>query len=147
MKTILFVCPTHDIARTEFKECINRLTCQLTADNINHSKMQIKFDSAMYEFMSADALLPQVMGRTYSYMMIDEMVDLTEEVRSILMTRIEKTYQDQRNELHVVYQILEDLRGYSGVGEDGNPYDTRSWNAALKAVRDMIDVRLAHDDR
>lgn len=146
MKTILFVCPTHDIARTEFNECINRLACQLTAHNINHSKMQIKFDSYMYEFMSADALLPQVMGRTFSYIMIDEMVKLTEEVKSILMTRIEKTCRDQR-ENYVVNQILEDLKGYSGVGEDGNPYDTPSWNAALKAVKDMIEVRLTHDDR
>ena len=147
MKTILFVVPTHDIARTEFNECINRLTCQLTTHNINHSKMQIKFDSVMYEFMSADALLPQVMGRTFSYIMIDDMVDLTEEVKSILMTRIEKTCQDQRDGLHDVNQILEDLRGYSGVGEDGNPYDTSSWNAALKAVKDVMEVRLAHDDR
>ena len=27
---------------------------------------------------------------------------------------------------------LQDLRGYSGVGTDGNPYDTPSWNAALE---------------
>jgi hypothetical protein len=44
-------------------------------------------------------------------------------------------------------RVLEDLRGYSGVGMDGNPYDTPSWNAALKAVKDVMEVRLAHDDR
>lgn len=37
----------------------------------------------------------------------------------------------------------QDLRGYSGVGEDGNPYDTASWNAALTAVEELIKKRLA----
>lgn len=37
----------------------------------------------------------------------------------------------------------QDLRGYSGVGEDGNPYDTASWNAALTAVNELIKKRLA----
>jgi len=36
----------------------------------------------------------------------------------------------------------QDLRGYSGVGEDGNPYDTESWNAALAAVEELINKRL-----
>lgn len=36
----------------------------------------------------------------------------------------------------------QDLRGYSGVGEDGNPYDTASWNAALTAVEELINLRL-----
>lgn len=34
------------------------------------------------------------------------------------------------------------LRGYSGVGEDGNPYDTSSWNAALAAAQNNILDRL-----
>ena len=37
-------------------------------------------------------------------------------------------------------QIL-DLRGYSGVGTDGNPYDTESWNAALAAAQRLIRTR------
>lgn len=68
-------------------------------------------------------------------------IDRITEHRKLLMN-------DQRLVgLHVVNQILEDLKGYSGVGEDGNPYDTSSWNAALKAVRNIIEVRLTHDDR
>jgi len=35
-----------------------------------------------------------------------------------------------------------DLRGYSGVGVDGDPYDTSSWNAALEAVDELIKKRL-----
>lgn len=33
---------------------------------------------------------------------------------------------------------LIDLRGYSGVGEDGNSYDTESWNAALRAAQSLL---------
>lgn len=36
---------------------------------------------------------------------------------------------------------IEDLRGYSGVGEDGNPYDTPSWNAALIEVQNLLRQR------
>jgi hypothetical protein len=39
-------------------------------------------------------------------------------------------------------KVLEDLRGYSGVGTDGNPYDTSSWNAALESAKDIIKTRL-----
>lgn len=36
----------------------------------------------------------------------------------------------------------QDLQGYSGVGDDGNPYDTPSWNAALRSVCELIEKRL-----
>lgn len=41
---------------------------------------------------------------------------------------------------------LEDLKGYSGVGGDGDPYDTSSWNAALVAAAELITSRLQEDD-
>ena len=41
---------------------------------------------------------------------------------------------------------LEDLKGYSGVGVDGDPYDTPSWNAALVAAAELIRSRLQEDD-
>ena len=40
-----------------------------------------------------------------------------------------------------VLEVLEDLKGYSGVGTDGNPYDTSSWNAALDAVKQTLRDR------
>lgn len=40
-----------------------------------------------------------------------------------------------------VLEVLEDLRGYSGIGIDGNPYDTSSWNAALDAVKQTLRDR------
>ena len=36
---------------------------------------------------------------------------------------------------------IADLRGYSGIGADGNPYDTPSWNAALEAAQRLIRTR------
>jgi hypothetical protein len=36
---------------------------------------------------------------------------------------------------------IADLRGYSGVGTDGNPYDTESWNAALAAAQQLLQER------
>ena len=44
----------------------------------------------------------------------------------------------QTVELETMLEVLEDLRGYSGVGTDGNPYDTPSWNAALKAAQQVL---------
>ena len=48
----------------------------------------------------------------------------------------------QTVELQYMLDVLEDLRGYSGVGTDGNPYDTPSWNAALKAAEQVILERV-----
>ena len=48
----------------------------------------------------------------------------------------------QTVELQYMLEVLEDLRGYSGVGVDGNPYDTPSWNAALKAAEQVILERI-----
>ena len=45
-------------------------------------------------------------------------------------------------ELETMLEVLEDLRGYSGVGTDGNPYDTPSWNAALKAAQQVLLERI-----
>ena len=36
---------------------------------------------------------------------------------------------------------ISDLRGYSGVGTDGDPYDTPSWNAALAAAQQLLRER------
>ena len=44
----------------------------------------------------------------------------------------------QTVELKAMLDVLDDLRGYSGVGTDGNPYDTPSWNAALKAAQQVL---------
>ena len=45
-------------------------------------------------------------------------------------------------DINIALEVLEDLRGYSGVGTDGNPLDTISWNAALRAAIDIIKTRL-----
>ena len=38
-------------------------------------------------------------------------------------------------------EALEDLLGYSGVDECGNPIDTSSWNRALIAAKQLIQLR------
>ena len=48
----------------------------------------------------------------------------------------------QTVELETMLEVLEDLRGYSGVGVDGNPLDTPSWNAALKAAEQVLLERV-----
>ena len=44
--------------------------------------------------------------------------------------------------VEVALEALQDLRGYSGVGADGNPLCTHSWNAALKAAEQVIKERI-----
>jgi len=41
---------------------------------------------------------------------------------------------------------ISDLQGYSGVGNDGDPYDTASWNAALAAAQDLLRTRFELDN-
>lgn len=48
----------------------------------------------------------------------------------------------QTVELKTMLEVLKDLRGYSGVGAAGNPYDTPSWNAALKAAEQVLLERV-----
>ena len=48
----------------------------------------------------------------------------------------------QTVELQAILDVLDDLRGYSGVGTDGDPYDTPSWNAALKAAEQVLLERI-----
>ena len=48
----------------------------------------------------------------------------------------------QTVKLETMLEVLEDLRGYSGVGTDSNPYDTPSWNAALKAAEQVLLERV-----
>ena len=45
-------------------------------------------------------------------------------------------------ELKDILDVLEDLRGYSGVSAAGNPLDTPSWNAALKAAQEVLLERI-----
>jgi hypothetical protein len=50
----------------------------------------------------------------------------------------------QEYSLAIVTSCIEqigDLRGYSGVGTDGDPYDTPSWNAALAAAQQLLRER------
>ena len=44
--------------------------------------------------------------------------------------------------VEVAVEAIQDLRGYSGVGADGNPLDTPSWNAALLAAEQVIKERI-----
>jgi len=43
-------------------------------------------------------------------------------------------------------EALEDLLGYSGVDDGGDPIDTSSWNRALIAAKQLIQLR-AHEKR
>jgi hypothetical protein len=45
------------------------------------------------------------------------------------------------SDISIALEVLQDLRGYSGVGIDGNPLDTSSWNAALIAAQEIIRLR------
>ena len=50
------------------------------------------------------------------------------------------------SDIPIAIEVLDDLMGYSGVGTDGNPYDTPSWNAALRAAKDVIKQRIINNN-
>lgn len=71
---------------------------------------------------------------------------IKELVSQCLDKRLDGMHVDQEMFALLIVQecikVLEDLRGYSGVGMDGNPYDTPSWNAALKAAEEVMNQRM-----
>ena len=72
---------------------------------------------------------------------------IKELVSQCLDKRLDGIHIDQEMSALLIVQecirVLEDLRGYSGVGVDGNPYDTPSWNAALMAAKEVIISRVS----
>ena len=52
-----------------------------------------------------------------------------------------KTQEYSRAIVASCIEQISDLRGYSGVGTDGDPYDTPSWNAALTAAEQLLRER------
>ena len=63
----------------------------------------------------------------------------------LLQTKIKERfgeYKPNESIVQKIIEVLEDLRGYSGVGTDGNPYDTPSWNAALESAKNIIRTRI-----
>lgn len=60
--------------------------------------------------------------------------------------RVEALEYSQALVTSCIEQIA-DLRGYSGVGTDGNPYDTPSWNAALDAAAELLKTRFEIVDK
>jgi hypothetical protein len=52
-----------------------------------------------------------------------------------------KTQEYSRAIVASCIEQISDLRGYSGVGTDGDPYDTPSWNAALEAAQQLLRER------
>ena len=71
---------------------------------------------------------------------------IKELVSQCLDKRLDGIHVDQEMFALLIVQecirVLEDLRGYSGVGMDGNPYGTPSWNAALRAAEEVINKRM-----
>lgn len=63
--------------------------------------------------------------------------------------RMDGMHIDQELFCHLIVdecmKVLEDMKGYSGVGVDGNPLDTTSWNAALEAVKCTVKYRLLEE--
>jgi len=65
----------------------------------------------------------------------------------LLQTKIKERfgeYKPNESIVQKIIEVLEDLRGYSGVGTDGNPYDTPSWNAALESAKNIIRTRIKY---
>ena len=68
----------------------------------------------------------------------------------LLQTKIKERfgeYKPNESIVQKIIEVLEDLRGYSGVGTDGNPYDTPSWNAALESAKDIIKQRMINNPK
>lgn len=94
MKKILFVFHTLDAAKQKFHEAVELYGVKDTATRVSYSELFIEFETFRYEFISASSggISERLYGKTFSDIIVDEIVTLTEEQETILKSRLRGTH-------------------------------------------------------
>lgn len=86
MKRVLTVCHNFESAKRQFRDMLQLYGTAIARASLN--ELMIEIDDVQYQFMSLSQVSKdRMMGRTCHHVIIDEMVELTEQQRSIIMLR------------------------------------------------------------
>jgi hypothetical protein len=88
MSTILYVYSTYEQARYYFNEFLKLHDPNNILASVSPSHLRIEITSNIYEFTWLDGIQSRVIGRTFSDVIVDELVTLTPEQVSLLKSRI-----------------------------------------------------------
>ena len=86
MNRVLTVCHNIESAKRQFRDMIELYGTAIARASLN--ELTIELEGTTYQFMSSSQVSPdRIMGRTYHHVIIDEMCELTEQQRSMIMSR------------------------------------------------------------
>ncbi len=88
MSTILYVYSTYEQARYYFNEFLKLHDPNNILASVSPSRLRIEIISNTYEFTWLDGIRDKITGRTFSDIIVDELVTLTPEQDSLLKSRI-----------------------------------------------------------
>jgi len=88
MNTILYVYSTYEQARYHFNEFLKLHDTKNIFASVSPSRLRIEITSNTYEFTWLDGISDRITGRTFSHIIVDELVTLTPEQVSLLKSRI-----------------------------------------------------------
>jgi hypothetical protein len=84
MKRVLIVCHNYNSAKRRFHDIVHRTESSIV--RACQAQLTIESDDTRYEFISSHAS-DKLQGRTFSSIIIDEMVELTDEQTAMIMSR------------------------------------------------------------
>jgi hypothetical protein len=87
MSTTLFVYSTYERARHKFTEFLSLHDPNNILASVSPSRLQIEVNSKTYEFTWLDGVNDKIRGRTFSSIIVEELVALTPEQDSLLKSR------------------------------------------------------------
>ena len=86
MNRVLIVCRNLQSAKSQFDDMVHLYGTAIARASLN--ELTIKLEGTTYQFMSSLQASPdRMMGRTYHHVIINEMCELTEQQRSMIMSR------------------------------------------------------------
>jgi hypothetical protein len=87
MSRTLYVYSTYEQARYHFTEFLRLHDSNNILASVSPSRLQTEINSNTYEFTWLDGINNKILGRTFSDIIVDELVMLTPEQHSLLLSR------------------------------------------------------------
>lgn len=88
MKTILYLYPTWDRAKTEFKKFIEYNDPNGVAFTFRYSNLTVEANGVLRRFMSMDDLDVKLKGYSFDSVFVDEYVKLDEDQKAMMRSRM-----------------------------------------------------------
>ena len=87
MSAYLFVYSTYERARRKFNQFLSLHDPKDFIVSVYHSRLRFEMNSNTYEFTWLDGIQNKIAGKTFSGIIVDELVTLTPEQSLLLLSR------------------------------------------------------------